>query len=323
MAELARTPGLISSFESRANFNLPSGSVYLYGESSENRSHLPRDWVDAQTAAFVKIVEGEFEESTFEALGRRIQLRSPMELESFVSDTVRLGQSLFLDITGLTHKVWVPLVNRFITKAVAGELECDLRGVYVEPRHYTKSSVPRPGDVFALSKESHGIQALPGMATLRRRHLEGAPLVAFLGFEGWRFDAVLSALEPATGDVIPVVGIPGFRPEYPAYTFEGNAIGLERDANWLRREMATANDPFDAFHVLHKLTGSGPGLRIAMIGTKPHSLGAVLCASLLPEHAELVYDHPIRASGRTDAEKRVLVYDLKTFAVGFAEQASI
>jgi hypothetical protein len=194
------------------------------------------------------------------------------------------------------------------------ETSIQLSAIYVEPLHYTKSKVPRPGDIFALSDKLHGIRPLPGLVRLRQGGDRGV-LVALIGFEGWRFDAVLAKLEPDAGTVIPLIGVPGFRAEYPFFTVEGNVIPLERDDNWTRRQFATANDPFEVFEVLSCLQEKHNGvlLRIAMVGTKPHALGAVIYHAVNPELSELIYDNPVRSAGRTDSDRNLLQYDVSSF----------
>lgn len=307
-------PGLLSTeFPSREEFKLEAGSVYLFAESVERRSHLPTEWSILQDGNFVEVVEGDYGEFSFTALGKRFQLRSGQQLDKFLDEIFDAEGPVYLDITGLSHHVWAPLASRLFGRVLRGKAPWPVSIVYVEPRHYKKSSVPRTGDIFALSERSHGISPIPGMATLRRSPVGVPLLVGLLGFEGWRFEAILSAFEPDAGSVVPVIGVPGFRAEYPFYTVEGNHRPLDKDDNWIRRKFATANDPFEVFDLLSRLSTSGVQLRIAMVGTKPHSLGAVLFVSAYPERGELVYDNPIRAEGRTDQGRRVQVYDLSAF----------
>lgn len=313
MGSLASSPSLTSQFRERSGFRLPHASVYVFGESPEQRSHVPSEWAEAQDASFVQISESDFEQSSFSAIGSIVRLRSQREIDVFLDDICAVGSPLYLDITGLSHHVWVPLVSRMFLRIVAGEDLPRFRVVYVEPRHYRKSKVPRPGDIFALSERSHGIRPLPGMVRLRRSSGDAEPLVALLGFEGWRFEAVLAELEPDAGTVIPVLGVPGFRAEYPFYTVEGNHLPLDKDDNWIRRRFATANDAFEVFDLLREVTDPSP-VRIALVGTKPHALGAVLFASRYPGLGELVYDNPVRSEGRTDSGRRVQVYDVSDFA---------
>jgi hypothetical protein len=308
-------PSFTARFGSRAEFFIDSGAIYVYGESVERRSHLPPEWVAAQQCSFLKIEELNYEAFSFRASGREYKLRSRTDVVAFVDGLVEKAPTVYLDITGLSHHVWAPLVTEFVSRARSSPHSISLSVVYVEPGHYTKSRLPRPGDIFALSEKSHGIRSLPGLLRLRRDDRQDSILVGLLGFEGWRFDAVIAQLEPDAGTVVPVIGVPGFRGEYPFYTFEGNMIPLDRDDNWMRRELATANDPFEIFSVLETVHARYQDilLRIAMVGTKPHALGAVLYCALKPEHSELIYDNPIRSAGRTDSDRTVLEYRVSSF----------
>ena len=315
MARIDLWPSCTMRFRSRDAFSLPAGSVYLYGESGEKRSHLPAEWVASQACTFVRIEEQGFEDVAFSVGGTTYMLRSSEEMARFSDTVIATSKMIHVDITGLSHHVWAPVFSRLVDQMVVHGTDLDLRTVYVEPVHYTKSRVPRPGDIFALSDRLHGLRPLPGLARLRREGAERAMIVALLGFEGWRFDAILAKLEPDAGTVVPVVGVPGFRSEYPFYALEGNIIPLERDDNWMNREFVTANDPFEVFGLLDSIQRDRAGtlIRIAMVGTKPHALGAVLYHTLRPAYSELIYDNPVRSAGRTDADRTILQYDVSQF----------
>lgn len=316
MGDFHLSPSCTMRFGSRAQFNVRVGAVYIYGESVENRSHLPSGWTSTQDCHFFRIEEMEYEAFAFRAAGREYKLRSRVDIEAFVDRVLDTSSTVYVDITGLSHHVWAPVLSELVlrTQRVTGGA-VRLSAVYVEPIHYTKSRIPRPGDIFALSDKLHGIRPLPGLVRLRRQGNDGAIIVALIGFEGWRFDAVLAKLEPDAGTVVPVIGVPGFRAEYPFYTVEGNLIPLERDDNWMRRRFATANDPFDVFHILSELQDRHREslLRIALVGTKPHALGAVVFHAVRPELSELIYDNPVRSAGRTDSDRTVLQYDISLY----------
>lgn len=300
-------------FDSRAQFNVRVGAVYIFGESVENRSHLPSNWTSTQNCHLFRIEEMDFDSFAFRVAGREYRLRSREDIETFVDLVLNVSRTVYLDITGLSHHVWAPVLSELVFRIQRAEGETlQLLAVYVEPVHYTKSRIPRPGTIFALSDKLHGIRPLPGLARLRRQRNDRAIIVALIGFEGWRFDAMLAKLEPDAGTVIPVIGVPGFRSEYPFYTVEGNMIPLEKDDNWVRRKFATANDPFEVFHILSSLQDRNREtlLRIALVGTKPHALGAVIFHAVRPELSELVYDNPVRSAGRTDSDRTVLQYDI-------------
>lgn len=316
MNEFHLSPSCTARFGSRAEFNVRAGAVYIYGESVENRSHLPSGWTSIQDCHFFRIEEMDYEVFAFRAEGREYRLRSRVDVVAFVDRILDASRIVYVDITGLSHHIWAPVLSEIVlrTQRVGGEA-VRLSAVYVEPVHYTKSKVPQPGDIFALSDKLHGIRPLPGLVRLRRQGNDKAIIVALIGFEGWRFDAVLAKLEPDAGTVVPVIGVPGFRAEYPFYTVEGNIIPLERDDNWTRRHFATANDPFEVFHILRVLQDRHRDalLRIAMVGTKPHALGAVIFHAVRPNLSELIYDNPVRKAGRTDSDRIVLEYDITLY----------
>lgn len=310
------SPSCTIRFGSRAEFKVRESAVYVYGESVENRSHLPSAWTSTQECHFLKIEELEYESFAFKSGEREYKLRSRIDIESFIDNLLEIARTIYVDVTGLSHHVWAPVVSELVLRTQCATAKpFRLMAVYVEPVHYKKSRIPRPGDIFALSDRLHGIRPLPGLVRLRRQGNEKTIIVALIGFEGWRFDAVLAKLEPDAGTVIPVIGVPGFRAEYPFYTIEGNMIPLERDDNWVRRKLATANDPFDVFYILRGLQDRYPEtlLRIALVGTKPHALGGVIFHAARPELSELIYDNPVRSMGRTDSDRTVLQYDITRF----------
>jgi hypothetical protein len=187
-------------------------------------------------------------------------------------------------------------------------------GVYVEPKRYTLSDTPTEGDLYNLSEKIRGIKPLPGFAVLRRE-VDDACFVPLLGFEGTRFAHVLEQVQPSAEQTFPIVGVPGFRAEYPFIAIRGNQVQLEQDRYWLSIRLAAANCPFDVFHVLRDIYEAcvGDFLKISPIGTKPHGLGAILFALSAPQHVELIYDNPVRTSQRTTGEARLCLYDVGTF----------
>lgn len=316
MVRLESLPSYTIRFTSRESFSVPPDAVYLYGESVEHRSHLPKEWVATQGCSFVRLEELDYDSLAFKIGEETYQLRSRSDLRAFADRAQNLSTTIYLDITGLSHHVWAAILTEFIGRTASPDNGgIQVMAVYVEPSTYTRSAVPRPGDIFALSERLHGLRPLPGLARLRRLRTERSVLVALLGFEGWRFDSVLARMEPDMQLVVPIIGVPGFRAEYPFFTLEGNSIPLEKEDLWMRHRFATANDPFEVFQILDHLQGSYPEhlLRIALVGTKPHALGAVIFHAVKPEMSELIYDNPVRRAGRTDSDRTVLCYDISRY----------
>jgi hypothetical protein len=229
-------------------------------------------------------------------------LRSEKQLAAFWADAAR--RALFLDITGLAHHVWAPLLKA----ALATGRQVSV--VYTEPFDYTFSKAPTEGEIFDLSERITGVAPIPGFTSLVDEGEDEFCFIPLLGFEGTRFAYLLEKVQPSGGKIVPIVGVPGFRPEYPFHTYQGNTLPLRQTAAWKNVRFAIANCPFSALYALEDVASEHPLdlLKIAPIGTKPHALGAVLFALTTRRRVELIYDHPIRKATRTSGRNRLHVY---------------
>ena len=153
---------------------------------------------------------------------------------------------------------------------------------------------------------------MPGFASLARAPDESTVFVPLLGFEGARFAHVLEAVQPDRPDIYPIVGVPGFRPEYPFHTYLGNRSVLSETRSWHNVRYVPANCAFSVYQTLEEIARRNPGrtIQVAPIGTKPHALGSVLFTLDHPDRMEIVYDHPVRKEMRTSGFSRVCLYDL-------------
>lgn len=307
-------PTLTDLYQRSDTFRPQSGCVYVYGESSEDRSRHLRSWKGVVPG--VRFVRVTAEENTafsaeVDSLGARtVALRSLAQLNQIWVDSG--ARVVYVDVTGLSHHIWAPLL-RSALKVVP-----EVRVVYVEPGQYTFSAAPTEGQIFDLSERITGVRPLPGFASLTMRRAEDVLFIPLLGFEGTRFAHMIEQVQPAVERIIPIVGVPGFRPEYPFYTYAGNRRALTETKAWQRVEFAAANCPFSLFYVLDRLAARYPRsvLTIAPIGTKPHAVGAVLFQITSKRHVELIYDHPVRKPGRTLESDRLLVYHVSAVAGG-------
>lgn len=291
-----------------------AGSLYFYRDSGEPRTRHPDDWrATASDVSFVEVRSEEASEITVVVSGaeKRIQLRSADQLRDLVRSVEH--SLVYLDITGLSHHVWAPLLK-------AAWLNNDtIRAVYVEPAEYKVSRAPIAGQIFDLSEDIMGLQPLPGFTSLAQPPDEEAVcFVPLLGFEGTRLAYVLEQVQPPAAKVFPTIGVPGFRLEYPFHTYLANRHALEKSGAWQRVRFAIANCPFSLFYILQDLAAEHPRdlLKIAAIGTRPHALGAVLYTLLSKGPVELIYDHPIPKPDRTTGVGKILVYDVS--ALGLA-----
>lgn len=281
-----------------------AGSLYLHSVGPEERSLLDSTWVERQAhVEFVAVLELDGEQVELD--GVPVALRDRAGLESAFR-----GASVYIDITGMTYSAWAPLLAAALGAGLV------TRVVYREPVDYKRSENPTRGMIYDLSERIAGIAPLPGLASLRRRAPADSVFVPLLGFEGARLAHVLEISEPISERVVPVVGAPGFRPEYTTQALLSGRLTLEQDGHYSRIQFAKANCPFDLFHELFKIQDyfNGAFLRVAPVGTKPHGLGAVLFAISRPGRAEIVYDHPIRKVQRTTGHSRVCLYEVSQFA---------
>lgn len=306
MRAVRERPLFSSGYAQFDDFRPDAGSVYIHGESVEDRSRHSPAWEAANpTIAFVRLTD-QREHSFTTAGGLTVQTRSTKQLAEFWKG---LAASIaYIDMTGLDHATWAPLV---ISGIAAG---LDLRVVYVEPQEYSYSKTPTEGEIFDLSERIRGVSPIPGLASLVDAFLDSV-FVPLLGFEGTRLAYIVEQVQPTGTQIVPVIGVPGFRPEYPFHAYLGNGVTLRETHAWHNAMYARANCPFSVWYLLLDIAKAWPGkvLKVAPIGTKPHALGAVLFWATSPDVVELVYDHPVRKPKRTSGAWRTSVYYVTAF----------
>lgn len=297
---------LTRAFEKATDFQPEVGSVYLSGRSVEDRSRHSQSWQNSRSdLSFIDVLREESERiEVCGAVSSEIPLRSNAKLKEFW-DSVPSG-IVYLDITGLKHGTWASLLRGY-----AGRPEKKLRVVYVEPSDYRMSPRPTQNEIYDLSDKIEGIKPLPGFARFRRS--SGVSVFApLLGFEGARLLYLLNQLEPLGQFIFPVIGVPGFRLEYPFETFWANRTALRESQAWKKVLLAPANCPFATLSVLERLLDrySSSTITLAPIGTKPQALAAIVCALRNQDRVEIVYDHPVRKAKRTEGLGRLHVYEV-------------
>lgn len=304
---LSDEPLFTELFEEAAAFLPEPGSVYFYGESVEDRSKHVAAWKPrAPRVQFVRVIKEESNAVEIELPDGQdpisLKLRSSEDQQHLWGELA--STTVYLDVTGLSHHVWAPLLRSAL------DTKPQVKVVYVEPGSYTFNPFPTEGQIFDLSERITGIRPLPGLATIAPRRISDVVFVPLLGFEGPRLAYLLEQVQPPNDRIIPIVGLPGFRAEYPFHTYAGNKRPLLEAGAWRRVRYAIANCPFDVFYALDRIAAEFPEslIKIAPIGTKPHAVGAVLFKLVSDRTVELVYDHPIRKAGRTEASDRLLVY---------------
>lgn len=302
-----REPAFTRVLDRPDSLELESDSLYITGRSTEERSgHAEGGGARFEGVEFARCVGGDRWKVEWDIGGTRREI----ELRGRKSVAGLLGGGRFshyyLDVTGLAHHVWAPLLRLLMEQAEP------VIGVYVEPGDYRFSEAPTEANLFDLSERFEGIAPLPGFASLAPPVARAAVFVPLLGFEGARFAHVVDHVQPEGDRIVPVVGVPGYRPEYPFYTYVGNRGALLESRSWENVRYAAANCPFAVYSLLEELLEEfgGRPIVVATIGTKPHAIGAVLFHLAHAAVTELVYDHPVRKAERTAGTSRVCLYEL-------------
>lgn len=315
---LSERPLFTKEFENSNDFDPEPDSIYLYGVTSEPRSEFALGLMQRNAGVrFVEIRESDGQAFETDLPGfEHTFIRRRKLVEDFVT---ALGEGpIYLDITGLGHSTWAPLVR------VCIEMGRVVRVIYLEPATYSVVAGPDSGEIFDLSEQVDGIEPIPLFTTLADPPESDACFIALLGFEGVRFSHMLNEVQPNPDKIFPVIGVPGFRLHYPFDAYVGNALALEKYKAARNLKFARSNCPFSLFYELEDVAVRHPGdfMRIALIGTKPHALGAILFAIARPGSVEIVYDHAKRKTGRTRGAARCLVYGVSEFLTPDRRQAA-
>lgn len=312
-------PLLTDFFERREEIVLDEGRVYVFRPSGEERSRNQQQWLDRQGTQSLEVTELENERNIIRLGDSGDQaLRDRAGLQALWTATG--AERVCLDITGVDNEVWAPLLRAALDAGL------DVKVLYVEPQEYNFAASPRRGELFTLSELREGLDQLPSFAALESPGDETEPVfIPLLGFEGARVSHAFNELEPKSERVVPVIGAPGFRVEYPMHTYQGNELFLEQGEHWTKVSFAIANCPFSVFYLLEEIAARFPDalLQVGLLGTKPHALGAVLYAieqERLPvatrRRVGLIHDHPVAVAGadRTTGTAHALLYDVSGFA---------
>jgi hypothetical protein len=287
---------------------LPPGSSYVYSVTDEPRSSFAEYLRErSPDTTFVRLDESAPGGFNTDFTGHpTVIVRRRSTIEAFVA---ALPKPVFMDMTGLGHATWAPLTRVCIESGVA------LNVIYLEPASYSESAQPEIGVIYDLSERFEGIKPIPLFAKLADRRQNESCFVPLLGFEGARLLHMLNDVDPAKDKVFPIVGAPGFIPHYPLDALIRNAVGLDQDKAIRNLSFAKSNCPFSLFYELERIAGRLPDelMRIGLIGTKPHALGAILYSIHNDDQTEIVYDNAKRKSGRSKGVAKCLVYAVSDF----------
>ena len=286
---------------------LKENSTYIYTHDAEDRSHLA-DKIEECGKFDVNYVGINYskEDDVFVIVGQEpspYSLWEEPDIQSFFQKNT--NTTVYLDVSGMNNRVSSAFINYFMTHK-----DKELYVIYVEPERYTLDAFKKYGPHHDLSESIDGIDALPGLATIIPDDAdEDIRFIPILGFEGGRFTYLLDQLATVNMEITPIVGVPGYRIEYPFEALWGNRRALKDTGAWMNIKYAAANSIVDIFLQLDNIVKHSEGykFRIAPIGTKPHAIGAIIFAFLHTDNVDLIYDNPKREVDRTRGIGKILI----------------
>lgn len=287
----------------------PSETIISAADATENRGRLPL-WNDISATDPMRVVW--VRQPNRERISITRGGGEPFEIELRDEGAIRALLSyprILIDISGLQHSVWAPLLKSAYLNKV------QTRVLYAEPESYKLHPSPASATLFDLSIKFDGLEPLAGFARLAGPLDETKSLfVAMLGFEGNRPERLVMQVDPLP-KVIPVIGVPGFQLEFPAFTVACNRVLLSEYNAHSEVRYARASCPFEAYDILCSIRKEYPDhyMYLAPVGTKPHALGTILFAITNPDTTEVMFDHPVRKAGRTKGVGVIHIYDLQNF----------
>ncbi|MDF2432025.1 MAG: hypothetical protein JWP44_1656 [Mucilaginibacter sp.] len=296
-----------SIHKSVSDFILEPDSTYIYGRSAEERSHFVDELIKRNISGinFIKVEEVDLEKIIDTESQQEFYLRSSANIFKLLNKFA--SKIIYIDVTGLDNRICASLIKNAIEYNNLNHVDI-VKVIYAEPALYDIKKFKTESVFNDLSEKIDGIYPLPGFATIFPQDDDDIFLVALLGFEGGRFSHMIENVQPPRENVIPVIGIPGFRPEYPHVAYWGNHRTLEETETWREIKFAAANSFVEVYMLLTKIAEKKPTFKIklAPIGTKPHAIAAMLFAIKHPKTVELVYDNPKRKKQRTEGIGNVI-----------------
>lgn len=275
-------------------------SIYFYGYSTEGRSHSVDDLIEKYKGDVQFIQIQEIDKDVIIDIESKLDcnLRNTENVKEFLRSY--MSDIIYFDVTGLNNRVSASLLKAALNQPSDLNFK-EIRIIYSEPETYKIERFKAEGIFNDLSEQISGIEPLPGFATIIPDDYGSSVFVVLLGFEGGRFTHIIENTQPQGDTIIPIIGVPGFRIEYPYVAYWGNRRPIKETDSWRRLKFVAANSIVDIYLFLSNLENKYPTkkIKVAPIGTKPHAIGAILFAIKYFDKVELIYDNPIRKKRRT------------------------
>ena len=272
-------------------------TIFVYSEGSGHDRANVEHWAGTLTGKYEHFAASKADGDLLMLRNRdgkdiQVNMKDVLDLRNLFPP----NSNVVVDISGIEHDFWAGCLY-----ALRGYART-LTYIYTEPNEYQFRDEPErvnPFDLFDLSPRTRGLRALSGFANLDGPGRRPSLFVPLLGFEGQRALNVLNEIDPGPAVTVPVMGVPGYQIQFPAYTAYCNKVLFEQTLSYRKWHIAPANDPFALQSVLDRIDQEHPNhyMYVAPIGTRPHALGSLLYVQKKHESSEVLFDHPVSKEG--------------------------
>ena len=291
----------IKRFKSLDSFQIEDDSLYLYCNDGEDRSYACANYLIAnqEKISVVELLYVDNDEMIVVGTDNRIPLTSQKAIVGMINNYGH--KRVYIDVCGMNVRMAAALLLRIHST------DMEMHVVYSEPHNYYPEVFHREGEDHEWAGIIDGIKPLPGFASFADPNEEFVFCV-FLGFEGGRFNHLLREIQPLEELITPIVGIPGFKIEYPYNAYWSNRKGLLCTDSSANVRYASANSIVDAYILLNRIKNDNQGKKIviAPIGTKPHAIASIAFAIQNFDSIEIVFDNPQKKESRSEGIGMIL-----------------
>lgn len=186
--------------------------------------------------------------------------------------------------------------------------------IYIQPKEYKKDIK----DALSSYTNFDLSDSFKGFHPIIERMIEitgdtKIKLVIMLGYESYRIDRLFETFSLNPKNTHLICGLPAYFPGWELNTFSNNIDTLTNRNVINNINYCDAANPFSVFYILEDIylgLEKEEKLVIFPIGTKPHSIGAIIFLKKYPD-VSIVYDNPIELSNRSKEISKVFLYEFK------------
>lgn len=311
--------GLINTYKQVDNIELLSDAICFHGDNLDDRGDLSLETLNQKA---IKLLNIKYDEDDFRV---KIKDMDSLSYEEYLLFFKSLSyENIIIESTTLG---FVEIL--YLLKGI--KLNSNIKNIqiiYFEPQEYKfkNNSITTYND-FQLSDRFKTFPPIPGFSIIadiyddeegKDEEDEEHPkidLIAFLGFEKNRLGQIFSSDDGATyKKFIPIIPLPGFNPGWENITINNHLKFFKSKYNFQSLEFTSANDPYNAYKQLEKISKTSSNFRVAPIGTKPNSIGCAIFminSEDIPDiNYGILYDFPVKSKFRSKGIGKVHIYNI-------------